>query len=164
MATTGDYIQIMIDSLKKKLIILDRIIQKNQVQADCINSKSFDEVDWDTFNIAMTEKEAEIERINEMDEGFQSLYDRVGEQIKADKNMYANQIREIQSLITEIESRSIAIRTGEAKNKATLESVLGGRKTEIRQARKSLSAVSSYYQTMQKSFYSGGYSSINKKK
>ena len=46
-----DYIQIMIESLTKKSELLDRIIRNNEEQHDCVNGKSYDEVNWDSFNL-----------------------------------------------------------------------------------------------------------------
>jgi len=152
MGAMEDYIQMMIDSLKKKSTILDRIIAKNEVQCGCVKEKQFDEIDWDTFNIAIAEKEAEIERINEMDGGFQALYDRVSVQLKEHKDKYASKIKQMQLLIAEIEEKSIVIRTGEERNRALIEKVLTGRKNEIRQVRKSLNVVSSYYQSSYKPY------------
>lgn len=152
MSSINDYIQIMIDSLKKKSIILDRIINSNLEQSELLAGKTFDEVDWDRFNLIVTDKEIEIDHINEMDAGFQSLYDRVGEQLKKDRHNYTEQIKTLQALITELEEKSVIIRTGEERNRATIEKIVTGRKSEIKQNRTSLKAASSYYKAMQKNF------------
>lgn len=163
MDNIDNYVEIMLESLKKKAVILDRIIRKNEAQTECLTDKSFDNVDWDRFNIIVTEKEAEIERINEMDEGFQALYDRVGEQLGNSKDKFKDEIKEMQNLITELESKSVTIRVGEDKNRAMIEKILSGRKTEIRKARTSLKVATNYYKTMQKSF-DDGLNSVDKKK
>ena len=163
MERLDDYIQIMIDSLEKKSIILSRLIDKNTSQMKILEGKSFEEVDWDSFNILVAEKEAEITRINEMDEGFQALYDRVGEQLRDNKDRYADQIRHMQSLITELEDKSIKIRTGEERNRATIEKTFSGRKKDIKQARTNLKVATSYYNTMSKALEVGP-TSVDKKK
>ena len=91
-----DYIQIMIESLTKKSELLDKIIRKNEAQNECIAGKEYDDIDWDAFNLLVAEKETAITRIVKMDEGFQSLYDRVKEQLGEDKDKYADKIKEIQ--------------------------------------------------------------------
>lgn len=163
MSELKDYVQIMVESLRKKSIILDRLITKNEVQAKCLESGEFDTIDWDTFNLAMSEKEAEINRLNDMDAGFQALYDRIGTEIKNNANEYKSQIKEMQALISEIEAKSVKVQTGEAKNREIIEKVMTGRKKEIKKARMSLKAVSSYYQSMQRGFMDGG-SSVNETK
>lgn len=158
-----NYVQIMLDSLKKKSLILDRIMEKNKAQAICLESGDYDSVDWDSFNIIVSEKEAEITRINEMDDGFQALYNRVGDQLKDNKEKYSCEIKEMQRIITELEEKSVKIRTGEERNRATIEKIMAGRKQEIRQIRTNLKAASNYYKSMQRSL-NVDYTSVDSKK
>lgn len=164
MAQLDDYVQIMVESLQKKSELLDKIIRKNAAQAACVEGKKFDEIDWDDFNLLVAEKETTIDRINKMDEGFQSLYDRVKEQLKDGKDKYASQIREIQRLIGVVTDQGVQIRAEEERNRKTMESILGGRKKEIRQTRNSLKVANSYAQTMQGNFGEAGFISVNDKK
>ena len=163
MGELDNYVQIMINSLEKKAVILDRLISKTKEQAEILKSAEFDNVDWDQFNMVMTEKEEEIEHINEMDQGFQALYDRVGEQLKTDKSQYTDAIKRMQELIKLLEEKSIQIRAGEERNRTMISSILGGRKKEIKQTRNSMKVASSYYQTMSKTL-GADYSSVDKKK
>ena len=163
MRELDNYVQIMISSLEKKAIILDRLIDRTKLQAEILKNAEFDNINWDRFNMLMTEKEEEIEHINEMDQGFQALYDRVGEQLKSDKSLYADEIRYMQELIKLLEEKSVQIRTGEEKNRTMIGNILGGRKKEIKQTRNSMKVASSYYQTMAKSM-STDYSSVDRKK
>jgi len=163
MENMNDYVQIMIESLMKKSLILDRLIQMNKNQAECVKGENFDDINWNKFNIIVSEKEAEIERIQKMDEGFQAVYDRLGEQIKANKDEYAEQIKAMQALITELEEKSVKIRTGEERNRVQIEKIIAGRKKDIKKARTSLKAATSYYSAMQKPMELGP-SALDKKK
>ena len=147
-----DYIQIMIESLKKKSELLADLIEYNEKQHDTVSGKEFDDVDWDAFNLLIAQKDAAIERIIKMDEGFQSLYDRVKEQLGEDKDKYADKIREIQRLIEMITGQGIKIQTGEERNRKMIEKILGDRKKFIRKSRNTLKAANSYAQTMSGDF------------
>ena len=147
-----DYIQIMIESLDKKSELLDRLIRKNEAQYECVAGKEYDDIDWDAFNLLVAEKEAAIERIVKMDEGFQSLYDRVKEQLGADKDKYADRIKEIQKLIEKVTGQGVKISTGEERNRKIIEKVLGSKKKEIKRTRNSLKVANSYAQTMSGDF------------
>jgi len=147
-----DYIQIMIESLRKKTELLDKLIRKNEAQHECIEGKEFNEVDWDAFNLLVAEKQTAIDRIVKMDEGFQNLYDRVKEQLGEDKDKYSEQIREIQKLITKITEQGAKITTGEERNRRIIEGVFGNRKNEIKRTRNSLRVANSYAQTMSGDF------------
>lgn len=163
MGDLSNYIQIMIDSLEKKIEILDRLINKTCIQTEILKSAEFDNIDWDRFNMIVTEKEEEINHINEMDKGFQSLFDRVSIQLKSDKSLYANEIKCMQELIKKLEEKSIRIQTDEERNRATIEKILGERKREIKQTRNSKKVAESYYHTMSKSL-NMNYYSVDKKK
>ncbi len=147
-----DYIQIMIESLKKKSELLDKLIRKNEEQHECIEGKDFESIDWDGFNLLVAEKQTAIDRIVKMDEGFQSLYDRVKEQLNDDKDKYADKIKEIQKLISTITEQGIKISTGEERNRKIIEKVFGNRKKEIKRTRNSLKVANSYAQTMSGEF------------
>lgn len=149
MQGMDDYVQIMVESLKKKSELLDRIIDKNKAQTVCIEGKEYEEINWDTFNVLMTEKEFLIDRINTMDEGFQSLFDRVKMQLEEDKEKYAESIRQMQKLVGEVTDKGVEIRTGEERNRAMIEKIVGGQKKLIRKSRNSLKVAQSYVQTMQ---------------
>lgn len=150
-----DYIQIMIESLSKKSELLDKIIRSNEEQHECVADKTFDEVDWDSFNLIVEQKQQSIDRIVKMDEGFQSLYDRVKEQLNGDKEKYSEQIREIQRLIGIITDQGAKITTGEERNRKIIEKTFGNRKKEIKRTRNSLKVASSYAKTMSGDFGMG---------
>ena len=147
-----DYVQIMIESLTKKSELLEKLIRKNEAQHECVAGKEYDDIDWDAFNLLVAEKEVAIERIVKMDEGFQSLYERVKEQLNEDRDRYKDKIREIQRLIEIITGQGIKISTGEERNRKIIEKVLGNRKKFIRQTRNSLKVANSYAQTMSGNF------------
>lgn len=147
-----DYIQIMIESLNKKSELLDRIIRNNEEQHECVAGKKFDEIDWDSFNLIVAQKQASIDRIVKMDEGFQSLYDRVKEQLAEDRDKYAGKIKEIQKLIEKVTGQGVKITTGEERNRKIIEKIFGSRKKEIKRTRNSLRVASSYAQTMSSDF------------
>ncbi len=150
-----DYIQIMIESLSKKSELLDKIIRSNEEQHECVADKTFDEVDWDSFNLIVEQKQQSIDRIVKMDEGFQTLYDRVKEQLNGNKDKYSAQIREIQRLIGIITDQGAKITTGEERNRKIIEKTFGNRKKEIKRTRNSLKVASSYAQTMSGDFGMG---------
>ena len=147
-----DYIQIMIESLKKKSELLDRIIQNNVEQHECVAGKTYDEVNWDSFNLIVEQKQASIDRIVKMDEGFQGLYDRVKEQLNENRGRYADKIKEIQALIVQITDKGAKITTGEERNRKIIEKLFGSRKKEIKRTRNSLKVANSYAQTMSGDF------------
>lgn len=143
-----NYLQMMIESLRKKDGVLSKLIEKNEAQADCIVDREYGDIDWERFNVLIAEKEILINRINEMDQGFSSLYDRVRDEVLADRDAYKSEIAEMQELITNLTEKGTKIQTQEERNRAKIEKVLMGAKKEIKKSRKSMQAVSNYYKSM----------------
>ena len=148
MNETQNYLQMMIESLRKKDGVLSKLIEKNEAQADCIVDREYGDIDWERFNVLIAEKEILINRINEMDQGFSSLYDRVRDEVLADRDAYKSEIAEMQELITNLTEKGTKIQTQEERNRAKIENVLMGAKKEIKKSRKSMQAVSNYYKSM----------------
>lgn len=158
-----DYVQIMVESLRRKSDLLERIIGKNVEQNKCISGKEYEDIDWDAFNLLVTEKEILIERINTMDEGFQSLYDRVKAQLNESKDKYSDSIKEMQFLIGKVTDQGVEIQAGEERNKQIIDSLMFSRKKTIRQTRNSLKVADSYNQSMHMSYGSDNFM-LNRKK
>lgn len=159
-----NYVQIMLESLRRKEELLDRIITKNEAQSKCVAGKEYEDIDWDAFDLLVTEKEILIDRINTMDEGFQSLYDRVREQLLDNKDKYSDSIKQMQEVIRRLTDKGIAIQTGEERNRAAIDKVLMGRKKVIRKTRNSLKVADSYHQAMTMNYGQEAPTVVNNKK
>ena len=138
---TTNYLQMMIDSLNKKKDILTRIIALNEEQ-DKILSKP--ELDDNAFDANMKAKG------DRLDEGFQSLFNRVRDAINANKEMYANEISIMKRLITEVTELGAKIEVQEARNKVKVEAMFRRERQEHKEAKRSASMAKSYYQNMSK--------------
>ncbi|MFT3984501.1 MAG: flagellar protein FliT [Lachnospiraceae bacterium] len=150
MADEKKYIIIMIESLRKKESLLDTLLVKNEAQAACIMGKEYGDIKWDSFQVLMAEKDTAIDRINELDDGFEALYVRVKDVLQGNKQAYAEEIRTMQELIKRITDKGMAIRAGEEANRRSIERILGSAKQEIRQSKASVKVASDYYKTMSK--------------
>lgn len=148
MADEKKYITIMIESLQKKEVLLDTLLVKNEAQAACIQGKEYGDIQWDSFQVLMAEKQTLIDRLNELDEGFETLYSRVKDELSENKLAYAEEIRVMQELITRVTDKGMAIRAGEEANRSAIEQILGNAKQAIRQSKVSVKAASDYYKTM----------------
>ena len=143
-----NYIDIMVESLQKKSKVLDGLIEKCDGQEKVIADHEYGDINWNQFNVLIADKEVLITRLNELDDGFEALYDRVGDEIKNNKEKYAGQIRTIQDLIKEVTDKGVTIRAKEERNRANLERVLKPVKKEIKTSKKSMNVVNRYYSTM----------------
>lgn len=142
-----DYIDIMVQSLNKKVGILDRLIEANKVQADIIEADKFD---FDKFDEVYAEKENLINELNLLDSGFEKLYNRVREILDVDRELYRNDIIKMQDLIKIVISKAADVEVTEKRNHEamTAKNVLFKREAKTRKLTNK--AAVEYYQTMNK--------------
>ncbi|MBQ7563249.1 MAG: flagellar export chaperone FlgN [Lachnospiraceae bacterium] len=139
-----NYIDIMIESLRKKEEVLKAIIARCDDQAEVIGNNEYGDINWNQFNGLIGDKEILIDRLNELDDGFEALYKRIGEGLKADKDKYPEKVKEIQEYIRRVTDLGVTIRAKEERNRANLERVLRPVKKEIRTSKRSMSVINSY--------------------
>ena len=139
------YIQIMLQSLEKKSRVLDQIIQLNEQQKTVLESADSPVEDFDE---TVEKKSALIEQLEQLDSGFEKLYDRVREELRTNKDTYKDQIRKMQDYIRAVTDKSVQIQTQEARNKELMTSKFARVKKQARQVRTNFKATSSYYQSM----------------
>lgn len=137
-------LQILQDSLEKKIDLLALIEEKSKEQEAILKKENFtfQEVDEN-----MDAKAELIEKLSLLDNGFETLYEQIRVELLENKEQYQVQIEEIQNLIVEVTARGASIEAIEARNKAAIEAYFSREKKEL-QKRKSVSGVArSYYQT-----------------
>ncbi len=160
METTENYLQILIDSLEKKVKYLDRIIEQNKVQNELIKGKEYENVNWTTFNVLVTEKDAEIDRITEIDNAFAEIFDKIKEEVVTNKEKYKAYIIKLQELIVILTDKGVQIQAGEERNRQIIDNIFRKTRQEIRKQRTGLNAASTYYKTMSNSVVRAAENSI----
>ena len=143
----GNYLQILQDSLVKKLELLEEIEKKSLEQSDIIKESN---VDLALVDFNMDEKAKLIDEIMALDNGFESIYERIREQLLANKEQFKPQINALQKLIEQVTEKSASIQAIEARNKAQMEVVFASQKREVQSRRNAMSVAKDYYQTMNK--------------
>lgn len=141
----NNYLSILEDSLKKKLEVLKQICEVNEAQTEILKEES---VDLEAFDRTVDEKDLYINELTKLDEGFELLYDKVKQELIGNKQKYADQIRSLQELITQITESSVSIQAQEARNKALVENCFRKERQNLGQSRKNSQAVYGYYQNM----------------
>ena len=140
-----EYLTVLIQSLEKKKSILDRIIEKNKEQRVLFTEEDSDP---EILEQNMQEKSSMVEQLNQLDEGFQQVDDRVKPLLQHDKETYREEIKSMKQLITEITERSTTVQAQERRNYDLAVKRFASVKENIRQARTSNKVASQYYQSM----------------
>ena len=142
-----NYLLIMIQSLKKKIQVLDCIVDANVRQKAGLEDPNLDPDDFDKI---VEEKAKYIEQLELLDSGFDKLFERVKEILNANREAYKSEIKEMQTLITRITEKSSEIQVQEARNKDLMTQKFAKVRKQARDVRASQQAVNQYYQNMKK--------------
>ena len=141
------YLQILQDSLVKKVELLTKIEEKSMEQSAMLKSK---EVDLSLVDFNMDEKAKLIEEVLALDEGFESIYEKIRLDLAANKEQYKNEITALQKLIANATDKSASIQAIEARNKTEMEVVFANQKKGLQSKRNAMSVARNYYQNMNK--------------
>ena len=145
-----NYLMIMIQSLKKKIQVLDCIIDANDRQKIGLEDPSLDP---DDFDKVVEEKAKYIEHLDLLDQGFDKLFERVKEEVNNHREFYKTEIKQLQVLITTITEKSNQIQVQESRNKELMTQKFAKVHKQARDVRASQQAVNQYYQNMKKINY-----------
>ncbi len=145
-----NYINILLQDLRKKNLVLDQIIEANLKQRDALEDPNLDPDDFDTI---VEHKAKLIEQLEQLDDGFEQIYARVREELMTNKAQYAGEIKEMQALIRQLTDKSASIETQEQRNKAMMTQKFAKVRKQVREIRSSQKVVNQYYQNMMKTNY-----------
>lgn len=147
MSHEQDYIKILIESLKKKLAVLDEIISFNKEQKKLIEEEKLDLPEFET---TMTQKQELIDKLNLLDDGFETIYGRVKEELVTNSENHKEDIGILKGLISGVTEKSVLIQAEEERNRVAIENHFVSYKKEIRQFKQGRNVASNYYKSMSK--------------
>lgn len=159
MSEIRQYVEILLESLEKKLGLLQKIMAENKKQEDVLKNNR----DIEIFDSTVTAKEQLIHDLESLDSGFEKVYDRIKEELQESKETYRTQIIRMQELISEITDLSVQIQTSEQRNKNLVDNYFSYARGKIRQAKKSVRAANDYYKSMSRTNYTDSYLMDRKK-
>lgn len=145
MEDIKQYIEMMIESLRKKSRILDRIQQANQRLEQLAMQP---DMELEDLREILDEKDSCVDEINQMDQGFQTVFDKLKAELQDNKQQYREQILTMQQLIREITDKVVAVREQEVKNKLVMEGQFARQYKNIRAAQKGVNVAQNYYKSM----------------
>ena len=143
----GTYLDVLEESLHKKLGVLEKIQTFNEKQYQCFSAE---QVDMEGFDATIEEKGKLIDEVNQLDEGFEILYANLAKELEGNKERYAPQIKKLQELIRQVTEESVVIQAQEARNKALVEAYFSKEKKQIKENRVNAKAAFGYYQNLNK--------------
>ena len=142
---TEDYLQIMIESLEKKIDVLDQVLELDKRQIAIALEQPFD---IEKYDKSMDEKSVLIDELNRLDDGFTSTYERVRDTVQEDPKAYADQVQRMQDLIRMAIDKGVAVEAQEQRGKQAMKSAVSSKRKEIRSIKVTNEAATKYYKSM----------------
>lgn len=137
-------LQILHDSLVKKIDLLIAIEEKSREQEAIIKREDFTLKEVDDNMEAKSEL---IEKLSLLDNGFETLYSDIRKELIDNKELYRVQIEAIQNLIVEATARGASIEAIEARNKAAIEAYFSREKKRLQSKKRISNVARDYYKT-----------------
>ena len=134
------------ESLVKKIEIMKKIEEENARQKEILLNS--EDVNLEAFDKTLDIKGEYIDELEKLDDGFQSLFDKVKQEVGDNKKTYADQIKRMQELIHEIMDRSASIEAAEHRNKKLAENYFSSEREKMATGKRSSAAAFNYYTTM----------------
>lgn len=144
---TSNYLTVLEESLIKKNKVLDSIQEASRKQNELLKCEK---LDLEQFDAYVEEKDGYIKELEKLDEGFESLYGKVREELEKNKEQYAEQIKRMQRLIGEITEKSVSIQAQESRNRDMVTAYFQNERKALGKGRKSSKAAYGYYQNLNK--------------
>ena len=145
MKQVSDYLKILEESLSKKVTVLQALLEESKRQSEIADSA---ELDLDAFEETLEQKEALLNQLEELDNGFDSVFEQIHAEVKQDAKKYKNEIQSLQQLIRKCTDIGVEIQATEERNKAKLAVKFAGQQRELRQIKTSTQVASTYYKSM----------------
>lgn len=143
MNTMDTYIDVLLTSLKKKEQVLgrlDRVVEKEDIAL-----KSAD-ASIDELNELQQQKGDLLEEMEQLEIGFEKVYERAGEELSRERQKYRSQIEQMQRYIKSITDLTVKIKAQEERNRQYMEAFLKSKKREIKQYHVGNQRMAQYHQ------------------
>ncbi len=137
--------QVLVESLEKKSRILDEIMKENEAQERLFKQEQLDMEALDVSSDRMGEL---AEKLELLDEGFESVYDRIREELMENKQAYRVEIKRMQELIAVITEKIVSINAARMRNKIQAEQQFKKNRQQIGSASSQMKASKNYYNHM----------------
>ena len=142
-----EYIEILIQSLKKKLDTLQKIQEMNKEQKLLLADENLTP---EEFEKNVQKKGRLVEQLEMLDQGFDEVYQRVRGELSDRKEAHRPQIAILQEQIRQITALSSDIQAQEKRNYELAVKKFDSVRKQIREVKASHKAVNQYYQNMRR--------------
>ena len=141
----NSYVNILIESLREKNDVLDEIAAADALQAELFKAE---EPDMEAIRKSQDKIGELAEKLDKLNEGFESVYGRVRGELQNNKELYRDEIITMQELISTITGKSVKIEAEQSRNRANAERFFKERKDSLKGRRNTVQKINIYANQM----------------
>ncbi len=141
------YLSILIDSLKKKNILLDDVFRISKQQNELLQQAT---IDFELYDQEVDEKDKFIQQLIKIEEGFELIYEKIKDELPQRKVEFKEEVQELQEYIALIMEKSMTIQALENRNQQIIQQSLQEERKKLGEGRRSSKVAMDYYQTVSK--------------
>lgn len=145
MSENQNYINILLQTLEKQQATLQEVLQITKEQNQIAGKDDFEET---MLEASLNQKDILIARLNELDDGFVSVYGWVRNEIADHKEQYSSELAQMQKLIKQCTDLGVEIKVLEERNKERLTQCFVGKHKQYSMKQTAATVASRYHQTM----------------
>lgn len=134
-------VDLLVDTLSKKKTLLSEILKLTNDQKVLLTEE---ELNMKAFNNIMSNKQVRIDLLAQLDDGFQSSFERVQPVLTTQPDIYKEAIAAMKELIKEVTDLGIEIQVQEERNRRNFHTKAQGLKSEVKKFRTHKTAMKKY--------------------
>lgn len=148
------YVQVLIDAIHKKEAVLHQILEITK-QQEALSKR--DTYASDEMEEAMNEKEILIARLNYLDDGFESVYDRIRSELRNHMENYRQEIGILQDAIRRCTKTGNEIQVLEERNRNRFSMLFSNARSQYATSRTQANVAQNYHKMMNHSKIADAY-------
>ena len=148
------YVQVLIDAIHKKEAVLHQILEITKKQ-EALSKR--DTYASDEMEEAMNEKEILIARLNYLDDGFESVYDRIRSELRNHMENYRQEIGILQDAIRRCTKTGNEIQVLEERNRNRFSMLFSNARSQYATSRTQANVAQNYHKMMNHSKIADAY-------
>ena len=141
------YLSVLIDSLKKKNVLLDDVHRISKQQNELLQQST---VDFEHYDQSVDEKDKFVQQLVKIEDGFELIYDKIKDELPQRKEEFKEEVQQLQEYIALIMEKSMTIQALENRNQQMVQQALQEERKRLGEGRRSSKVAMDYYQSVNK--------------
>ncbi|MCR5488404.1 MAG: hypothetical protein K6F35_12905 [Lachnospiraceae bacterium] len=142
-----NYLRLLIESQDKKYSLLN---EAEELDEELMRLIREEKPDMEALDANMNAKGRIAQELDQLDDGFEAVYEKVRDELKEHKEQYREEILTLKEQISRITEKTVKIRALEERNKKALDLFFEDQRKKVKAGRSSVKIANAYAVNMRK--------------